>query len=51
MRDQFLVGLTEERAARIQDLAELNKLFTAWVFSWGCRVQRRSVPALAQLRG
>ena len=30
MRDQFLVELTEERAARIQDLAELNKLFTAW---------------------
>ena len=30
MRDQFLVELTEERAARIQDLSELNKLFTAW---------------------
>ena len=30
MRDQFLVELTEERAARIPDLAELNKLFTAW---------------------
>ena len=30
MRDQFLVELTEERAARIQDLAGLNKLFTAW---------------------
>jgi len=30
VRDQFLAGLTEERAARIQDLAELNKLFTAW---------------------
>ena len=30
VRDQFLVELTEERAARIQDLAELNKLFTAW---------------------
>ena len=31
MRDQFLVELTEERAARIPDLAELNRLFTAWV--------------------
>jgi putative transposase len=30
VRDQFLVELTEERAARIGDLAELNKLFTAW---------------------
>src|SRR6266568_3088359 len=30
VRDQFLVELTEERAARIQDLSELNKLFTAW---------------------
>jgi hypothetical protein len=30
VRDQFLVELTEERAARIQDLAELNKLFSAW---------------------
>ena len=30
VRDQFLVELTEERAARVQDLAELNKLFTAW---------------------
>src|SRR5438034_6070055 len=27
----FLVELTEERAARIPDLAELNKLFIAWV--------------------
>ena len=31
VRDGFLVELTEERAARIPDLAELNKLFTAWV--------------------
>ena len=30
VRDQFLVELTEERAAQIPDLAELNKLFTAW---------------------
>src|SRR6201993_3611672 len=30
VRDGFLVELTEERAARIQDLAGLNKLFTAW---------------------
>ena len=30
VRDRFLVELTEERAARIPDLAELNKLFTAW---------------------
>ena len=30
VRDQFLAELTEERAARVQDLAELNKLFTAW---------------------
>src|SRR6266704_6364210 len=30
VRDQFLVELTEERAARIPDLAELNRLFTAW---------------------
>jgi len=30
VRDQFLVEFTEERAARIPDLAELNTLFTAW---------------------
>ncbi|HYA51257.1 MAG TPA: DDE-type integrase/transposase/recombinase, partial [Streptosporangiaceae bacterium] len=30
VRDGFLVELTEERTARIPDLAELNKLFTAW---------------------
>ena len=30
VRDGFLVELTEERAARIPDLAGLNKLFTAW---------------------
>ena len=31
MRDQFLVELTEERAARIEDVAQLNQLFTAWI--------------------
>jgi len=30
VRDQFLVELTEERAARLRDLGELNRLFTAW---------------------
>ncbi len=31
MREQFLVELTDTRAAEIADLAELNRLFTAWV--------------------
>jgi putative transposase len=31
VREQFLVELTEARAAQIADLAELNRLFTAWV--------------------
>jgi putative transposase len=31
VRDQFLVEVTEEAAARISGLAELNRLFTAWV--------------------
>ena len=31
VRGQFLAELTEERAARLKDLAELNRLFTAWV--------------------
>ena len=30
VRGQFLAELTEERAARVKDLAELNRLFTAW---------------------
>lgn len=30
VRGQFLAELTEERAARIPDLAELNRLFAAW---------------------
>ena len=30
MRGQFLAELTEARAAQVTDLAELNKLFTAW---------------------
>ena len=30
VRGQFLAELTEARAARIKDLAELNRLFTAW---------------------
>ena len=30
MRGQFLAELTEARAAQVKDLAELNKLFTAW---------------------
>jgi putative transposase len=30
VRGQFLAELTEERAARVPDLAELNRLFTAW---------------------
>ena len=30
VRGQFLAELTEDRAARIPDLAELNRLFTAW---------------------
>jgi putative transposase len=31
VRGQFLAELTEARAARVKDLAELNRLFTAWV--------------------
>lgn len=31
VREQFLVELTAERAGEIADLAELNRLFTAWV--------------------
>jgi putative transposase len=30
VRGQFLVELTETRAAQVKDLAELNRLFTAW---------------------
>jgi putative transposase len=30
VRGQFLAELTEARAARVKDLAELNRLFTAW---------------------
>jgi putative transposase len=30
VRDQFLAELTEARAAQVKDLAELNRLFTAW---------------------
>jgi len=30
VRDQFLVELTEARAAQVSGLAELNRLFTAW---------------------
>jgi len=30
VRGQFLAELTEERAARVPGLAELNRLFTAW---------------------
>jgi putative transposase len=30
VRDQFLVELTEARAAQVKDLGELNRLFTAW---------------------
>lgn len=30
MRGQFLAELTEARAAQVKDLAEVNKLFTAW---------------------
>jgi len=30
VRGQFLAELTEGRAARVKDLAELNRLFTAW---------------------
>lgn len=30
VREQFLVELTDTRAAQITDLAELNRLFTAW---------------------
>jgi putative transposase len=31
VRDQFLVEITDEVAARIEGLAELNRLLTAWV--------------------
>jgi putative transposase len=41
VRDQFLVELTEERAARIPDLAGLNKLFTAWAETV-CHVREHS---------
>jgi putative transposase len=30
VRGQFLAELTEDRTARVKDLAELNRLFTAW---------------------
>jgi putative transposase len=30
VRGQFLAELTEDRAAQVTDLAELNRLFTAW---------------------
>jgi putative transposase len=30
VRGQFLAELTEDRAAQVRDLAELNRLFTAW---------------------
>jgi putative transposase len=30
VRGQFLAELTDERAAQVKDLAELNRLFTAW---------------------
>jgi putative transposase len=30
VRGQFLAELTEDRTARVRDLAELNRLFTAW---------------------
>jgi putative transposase len=30
VRGQFLAELTEERAAQVKDLGELNRLFTAW---------------------
>ena len=38
MRDQFLVELTEDRAAQITDLAELNKLLrvVSAVDAFGC---------------
>jgi len=41
VRDGFLVELTGERAARIPDLAELNKLFTAWTET-ACHVREHS---------
>ena len=31
VRGQFLAELTEARAAQVKDLAEMNRLFTAWV--------------------
>lgn len=31
VREQFLVELTDTRLAQVTDLAELNRLFTAWV--------------------
>jgi putative transposase len=31
VRGQFLAELTDARAAQVKDLAELNRLFTAWV--------------------
>jgi putative transposase len=31
VREQFLVELTSDRLAQVSDLAELNRLFTAWV--------------------
>ena len=40
-----------ECRALLETYHDLRAEHTAWIFSWGCRVQRRSVPALAQLRG
>ena len=41
VRGQFPAGLTGARAARIPDLAELNRLFTAWAQT-ACHVRAHS---------
>jgi hypothetical protein len=40
-----------ECRALLETYHDLRREHTAWIFSWGRPVQRRSVPAFAQLRG
>ncbi len=44
-------GRILECRALLETYHDLRAEHTAWVFSWGCPVQRRSVSAFAQLRG
>ncbi len=48
VRGQFLAELTETRAAQVKDLAELNRLFTAWTETV-CHVREHSETGQAPL--